>query len=85
MHFTLALSDRMLSDKLILKMMQGLQKQVPLNLHTKKRILLDTWLGGYVIRKIRERKDKRKDVSFLEDSDKEYLHSHSTDWIIVVA
>ena len=37
------------------------------------------YMGGYVIRKIRKKKDL--DIGFLEDSDKGYLHFHSTDWI----
>ena len=37
------------------------------------------YMGGYVIRKLKEKKDL--DVDFLEDTDKEYLHSHSTDWV----
>ena len=50
-----------------------------LNLRTKKRMLLRRYMGGYVIRKLKEKKGL--DVDFLEDTDKEYLHSHSTDWI----
>ena len=36
-------------------------------------------MGSYVIMKLKEKKDL--DVGFLEYTDKEYLHYHSTDWI----
>ena len=75
-HFTLFLFNQMLSDKFKDSASASETSTCEFTYEEENAI---RYMGGYVIRKIREKKNM--DVSFLEDSDKVYLQSHSTDWI----
>ena len=75
-HFTLSLFNQMLSDKFKDSASASETNTSEFTYEEENAI---RYMGGYVIRKIREKKNM--DVSFLEDSDKVYLQSQSTDWI----
>ena len=75
-HLTLALFDQMLLDKFKDDARPLETSAIEFTYEEENAI---RYMGGYVIRKLREKKDLN--VGFLEDSDKEYLHFHSTDWI----
>ena len=75
-HFTLFLFNQMLSDKFKDGASASETSTCEFTYEEENAI---RYMGGYVIRKIREKKNM--DVSFLEDSDKVYLQSHSIDWI----
>ena len=75
-HVTLTLFDWILSNKFKNDARPSETSAVEFTYEEENAI---RYMGGYVIRKLKEKKDL--DVDFLEDTDKEYLHSHSTDWI----
>lgn len=74
-HLTLALFDQILSDKFKDDTRSSETSAIEFTYKEENPI---RYMGGYVIRKLREKKDLD---GFFEDSDKEYLHFHSTDSI----